>query len=365
MTLRASTSESRSLLAAEFVQAFREQLLAWFDEDARQYPWRGTRDPYAVLVSEAMLQQTQVATVLGRRYYERWLERFPDWGTLAEAAEEELLKAWEGLGYYRRARNLQAAARVVLERHGGEFPRDWSEAIALPGVGPYTAGAVLSIACGLCHPVVDGNVARVLSRIFALTEEVDGPRGAGQLQEWAAELVSPTRPGEFNAALMELGQRVCRPKNPDCGLCPVSTLCQARRDGEPERYPYKKAAAKVTRVTECVILWRRGDQVFLCQESGSRRKGLWRLPQIPEEEAADLAECIAFDYVITRYRVRLRVFEPSAAWERPEGVADGGTWFPSSDPTLWPPLGAPYRRALELAFSKRGNPSAKGRKGPE
>lgn len=334
-------------LAECWKEAFRSRLLGWFSAGAREYPWRGVADPYAVLVSEAMLQQTQIATVLGRGYYVRWMELFPDWPTLASAREEEVLKAWEGLGYYSRARNLQRTARAIVECHGGSFPTGWEEAMSLPGVGRYTAGAVLSIACGLRFSVVDGNVARVLARVFALRDAVNGGVGARRLQAWADELVSPDRPGDFNAGLMELGQRICRPRKPDCSTCPLAGGCRAREDEEMEAFPVKKAAAKITRMEEAVVLCRRQGFVYLCQETGPRRRGLWRLPLIEGEAAADLTECFSFEYGITRYRVRLRVYLPAPGWREPLPDGEGAGWFPLADPSSWPPLGAPYRKALE------------------
>lgn len=330
-----------------WIGSFREQLLDWFSTEAREYPWRGGSDPYAILVSELMLQQTQIATVLSKGYFQRWMEKFPDWQSLADAEEGEVLKVWEGLGYYSRARNLQRAARVVIGGHGGVFPRHWDQVLKIPGVGPYTAGAVLSIAYGLRFPVVDGNVARVLARVFALAEPVNGAAGSRRLRDWATLLVPPDRPGDFNAALMELGQRICRPANPECAACPLANLCRARHEGTIGDYPVKKPAPGVTRIVEHVVLARRAGKVFLCPETGSRRRGLWRLPESREEDVADLEELISFDYVITRYRVRLRVFAASPAWEPLRGGIPEGGWFSVSDPASWPALGSPYRKVLD------------------
>lgn len=341
-------------LGEPWKEAFRTRLLGWFSRGAREYPWRGVGDPYAVLVSEAMLQQTRIATVLGRGYYVRWMERFPDWSSLADAGEEEVLKVWEGLGYYSRARNLQRTARAIVEGHGGNFPTGWEEALALPGVGRYTAGAVLSIACGLRFSVVDGNVARVLARVFALKDAVNGGPGARRLQAWADELVPPDRPGDFNAGLMELGQRVCLPRKPDCVACPLAGGCQARADGAVDAFPAKKPAAKITRTEEAVVLCRRQGLVYLCQESGPRRRGLWRLPPVEGDAAADLEEWFSFEYSITRFRVRLRVYLPAPGWREPRIAGEGGGWFPLADTSRWPPLGAPYLKALERALTAGG-----------
>ena len=196
------------------IPGFRRALLGHFDRSRRALPWRSERTPYRVMVSEFMLQQTRVETVIP--YYERWLRRFPGWEALADAGEDEVLRAWTGLGYYRRARNLHRAARVVRERFGGELPKEPAALKRLPGVGEYTAGAVASIAFGRAVPAVDGNVRRVLCRIL----DVAAPT-AGRLREEAARLVDPGRPGDFNEALMELGATVCTPRAPGCGGCPV------------------------------------------------------------------------------------------------------------------------------------------------
>ncbi len=336
----------------EGIAAFRSLLVEWFRAGGRDYPWRRTRDPYAVLVSEAMLQQTQIATVLGRGYYERWMRRFPDWASLARASEEEVLKAWEGLGYYNRARNLQKAARQICEEFGGRLPEDPEVILALPGVGRYTAGAVLSFAFDRRAPIVDGNVGRVLARLFVCEEEIDSPRGLRRLWAWAELLVPEKGARLFNSALMELGQRICRPANPDCPDCPVESVCAARRQGETGAYPRKRKGPATTAREESVLLAERGGRVYLCREQGTRRRGLWRLPEIPAEAAADLRELFRFDYPITRYRVTLRVYEAPATW-RPPNEADGdGGWFGRKGDL--PPLGSPYRKALVRYAALRG-----------
>ena len=223
------------------VQAFRRALLDHFDRSRRALPWRSERTPYRVLVSEFMLQQTRVETVIP--YYRRWLRRFPGWDELAGAGEDEVLREWKGLGYYRRARNLQRAAQVVRERFGGELPEEPSELRELPGVGEYTAGAVASIAFGRAVPAVDGNVRRVLCRLF----DLEAPT-AGRLREEAARLVDPGRPGDFNEAMMELGATVCTPRSPGCGGCPVRGWCRARVAGTVAARPARRPRRKVPRV---------------------------------------------------------------------------------------------------------------------
>ena len=204
--------------------------MAWFARHGRDLPWRRTRDPYAILVSEFMLQQTQVATVLD--YYRRWLERFPTVVVLADAAEADVLRAWEGLGYYARARNLHKAAQIIRDGYGGEFPRELEQIAALPGVGRYTAGAVFSFAYDLRAPIVDANVARVLSRIIHLRIPIDTAPGQRALWAAAEELLPAENVRLYNSALMELGAVVCRARGPQCLLCPVLPYC-ARRAARP------------------------------------------------------------------------------------------------------------------------------------
>ncbi|GAA5482013.1 endonuclease III [Haloferula sargassicola] len=295
---------------------FRQALVAWFQKNGRDYPWRRTRDPYAVLVSEVMLQQTQIATVLGRGFYARFMERFPDVETLAAAGDDELLKAWEGLGYYRRARFLREAARAVVGRHGGRFPEDPEEIRALPGVGRYTAGAVLSFAFDQPAAIVDGNVARVLSRLMDFHEPIDGP-GLKSVWAWAGELVDPRHPRLFNSGLMELGQTCCRPGVPDCLACPVGKWCATR---EPERLPVKAKKVAMTEVTEHLVFARRGGRVLLRKIDEGRRAGMWRLPE--REAAADWPELGRWKYGITRYRVTMVVHDPPA----PMRAAAGEAW---------------------------------------
>ena len=229
------------------IPAFRRALLDHFDGTRRALPWRSERTPYRVMVSEFMLQQTRVEAVIP--YYERWLRRFPGWEALADAGEDEVLRAWTGLGYYRRARNLHRAARIVRERYGGELPEDSEALKRLPGVGEYTAGAVASIAFGRAVPAVDGNVKRVLCRLF----DLEAPTAA-RLREKAAALVDPGRPGDFNEALMELGATVCTPRSPGCGGCPVRGWCRARAAGTVAERPARRPRGKVPRVEHVAVV---------------------------------------------------------------------------------------------------------------
>ncbi len=319
--------------------AFREALAAWFDIGGKDYPWRRTREPYAILVSEVMLQQTQIATVLGRGFYTRFLEKFPDVETLAVAADDELLKAWEGLGYYRRVRMLRETARAVIAEHGGEFPQELEELMKLPGVGRYTAGALRAFAFDLPATVVDGNVARVLSRVMDFSEAVDSAEGQKQLWKWAEDLSDPVRSRIYNSALMELGQTVCRPGVPDCLSCPVAAFCKTR---EPERLPVKQQKVKISAVDEHA-LWLRDERgrLLLHREGGKRREGLWKLPT---REAAEISMLPVLDvslYTITRYRVTLRVHAGS-------GIIAAGEdeFWQDADAVLALAMPSPFRRVI-------------------
>ncbi|MBB5034371.1 A/G-specific adenine glycosylase [Prosthecobacter vanneervenii] len=323
-------------------RAIAAELVNWYAQHARDYPWRRTRDAYAILVSEVMLQQTQITTVLDRGFYARWMEKFPDFKTLAAAKEEEVLKAWEGLGYYRRARNLQKLAREVMERHGGVFPCEPAAILALPGVGPYTAGAVASFAFGLAEPIVDGNIARVLSRLHDDATPVDSTAGAKVLWERSRALVEATDdPRALNSALMELGQTHCSPTKPACDLCPVRAYCRAK---EPEALPVKQMRQEITPVTERVIFLRTAEGVLLEQETGKRRTGLWKLPALPaEHEDAPPKVLVRAQYGITRYKVTLWVHEPhKQAGQWPETHR-----FIATEELESTPMPAPYRKVLQ------------------
>ncbi len=283
-----------------------------------------------------MLQQTQVATVLGRRYFERWLEKFPDVATLAAAEEAEILKAWEGLGYYRRARNLQKAAQAVIDEHEGQFPNTYDAIRALPGVGDYTAGAVSCLAFGIPTGMVDANIARVFARLFDFQDRIDSTAGKRQLQTWGETLVDPQRPADFNYGIMELGQKHCKPRNPVCHHCPVTDFCVSRN---PEQLPKKKAGQTIEAVTEFAWLIRDGDRVLLQQESGNRREGLWKLPITTESETSGRDELLRTRYSITKYRVTLRIFRGNEAETQ-------GTWVSRQNLDAIA-MAAPFRKALE------------------
>src|SRR5512135_342672 len=203
---------------------FASKLLRWYQEHGRVLPWRGEKAPYAVWVSEIMLQQTRVEAVIP--YYRRWMERFPTVEVLARASERDVLRLWEGLGYYTRARNLRRAAQMVVERYGGQLPAEADELRKLPGIGRYTAGAIASIAFGGDEPALDGNIRRVLARVFNVTETADSTSGAAHLWRLAGEQLPSGRAGDYNQALMDLGATICVASNPRCAVCPVNRVCE-------------------------------------------------------------------------------------------------------------------------------------------
>ena len=250
-----------------------KRLLIWYDENARSLPWRGTRDPYRIWLSEIMLQQTRAEAVA--RYYDRFLARFPDVHALAAAGEDEVLKLWEGLGYYSRARNLHAAARQVSEA-GGRFPESVEGLQALPGVGPYAARAIASIAYGARVPALDGNQMRVLSRCFAVERILKTPF---DLEAEATACLSSDRPGDYNQALMDLGARICTPKKPKCSSCPLAPACRGREEGEPERYPLRPAPAVKREEARTVFLIEAPRGICIRRRDGEKLLGgLYEFP---------------------------------------------------------------------------------------
>ena len=255
----------------------RKRLLDWYRANKRAMPWRETRDPYAIWISEAMLQQTRVETVIP--YWERFLRRFPDVHALATADPDEVLGAWAGLGYYSRARNLQAAARVIDQKHGGKLPDDAETLQTLPGIGRYTAGAVASIAFDRPEPVLDGNVKRVLARLLGIRADIGQPATVERLWQEAGALAHGPHPGDLNQALMELGATVCTPRAPRCARCPVSQSCDARAKGDAESLPIK-ARKKPARAVEAVaaLVVRRGKALVVRRPSRGLLGGLWDLP---------------------------------------------------------------------------------------
>lgn len=226
----------------EKIKTFQETFLTWYHKEKRNLPWRATNDPYAIWISEIMLQQTRVETVIG--YFYRFMEQFPTIQDLAAAEEQKLLKVWEGLGYYSRARNLKAAAQQIVAEFDGEMPQSIEEIRSLKGIGPYTAGAIGSIAFGLPEPAIDGNVMRVVSRLFCIEADIAKASSRRPFDEAMRTIISPDEPGEFNQALMDLGSRICTPTTPKCEECPISQYCLAYAENRQTDFPVKSKKAK-------------------------------------------------------------------------------------------------------------------------
>jgi A/G-specific adenine glycosylase len=277
-------------LAARANAALQKRLLAWFASHRRALPWRASRDPYRIWVAEIMLQQTRIAAVIP--YYDRFLEKFPTVESLASARVDEVLRLWSGLGYYSRARNLHRAAQEIMSQHAGKFPRTLEAALELPGIGHYTAAAVLSIAYDVPLAVLDGNVARVLARLGAIRGDLRESRRWRSLAETAQRLLPPRAPGDWNQGLMELGEIVCTPRNPACGECPVARFCRAHESGLTERIPAprrKRAPVKIR--IAAAILRDPAGRVLLVRDPGAHDGVLFsRMWQFPAVEVAQDAQ---------------------------------------------------------------------------
>lgn len=316
--------------------ALRRALLAWFADEARDLPWRRTRDPYAIWLSEIMLQQTRVEAAIP--YFERFQKAFPTVQHLAAASEDRVLKVWEGLGYYSRARNLHKAARVIVHERNGQFPRTADEWRQLPGVGPYTAGALASIASGLAEPAVDGNILRVLARIFAIDESIDEPATRQRIWDLAATLLPHKSAGDFNQALMDLGARICIPRKPHCMACPVHRWCDAYQQGVQDTLPVRAAKKAIPHQTIVVAVIRRNGRYLIGRRpAGGLLGGLWEFPggkvepgesheqaltrEVREETGIEIrvGEKIAtVDHAYSHFTVTLHVYACQAAAGKPE-----------------------------------------------
>lgn len=330
----------------------RRALLGWYDARSADYPWRGCGDPYRIWISEVMLQQTRVATVVG--YYQRFLDRFPTVEALATASLAEVLQCWEGLGYYSRARHLHRLAQQLVERHGGAFPQSPETLRTLPGIGPYTAAAVASIAFGEPAAVVDGNVARIFSRLFDLPEEIDRPAVLDRIRAQAQSLLAVDRPGDFNQALMDLGRTICTPRQPGCPECPLAAFCLARQRGTVHLRPVRRAKRLRPLLRGAAAVLRDSEGRLLLGQRPLKGLwgGLWALPgglcDPDETNTATLVRSLAFlggpliveremanaTQDLTHFRVHLRAF----ACRLPEPLVLPPSPSPAWHSLAWVPL---------------------------
>ena len=308
-------------------KTFHRSLRAWFRSSGRDLPWRRTEDPYAILVSEFMLQQTTVAAVLP--YFERWMRAFPDVRSLARADEHEVLKHWQGLGYYSRGRNLLRTARELAERFDGKIPREISVLCRLPGIGPYTASAVAAFAFDECVPVLDANIIRVIARLADFKKPVTTSAGKLFLEQAASRLLPESGGRDHASALMDLGATICKAGVPDCAVCPVRRFCLART---PENIPFKPPKKLLIHERDVRGFATRGEMVFLTPSEGPRWLGLWLLP--PAKSGAK--PLLEITFAVTRHRIRMEVMRA-----RPSKTC---TAFPISS---LPAMPSPHRKALE------------------
>lgn len=271
--------------------AFVPDLLNWYQHNARELPWRGSADPYAIWISEIMLQQTRVEAVIP--YYQRWMERFPEVQTLSAATQQEVLAVWEGLGYYARARQLHSAAQLIVEKYGGQLPRTAAELQRLPGIGAYTAGAIASIAFGADEAALDGNIRRVLARLFNVTEPIRTSAGERRLWQLARQHLPPGRAGEYNQALMDLGATLCTPRQPRCLACPIAAHCQAFALGLQEQRPVQADKTVLPHyIVTAAVITRRGQVLIAQRPARGLLGGLWEFPGGKQQPGEDLHACL-------------------------------------------------------------------------
>ena len=334
------------------IEVIARLLLVWYPCHARDLPWRRTSDPYAIWISEVMLQQTQVQTVIP--YWERWMRQFPDLKTLAQSQPERILKLWEGLGYYTRARHLHRAARQILDEHGGCFPTKFQAVLALPGVGRYTAGAICSIAFNQATPILDGNVVRVLTRVFQISGNVRQGNVRNRLWRLSENLVKSAAQlsanrgrtcSQLNQALMELGATVCRAKNPDCDRCPIVRSCGAHRTGRVDHLPKAGNRPRISRRRFAAFATSFKGRILLRQRpEGVVNAGLWEFPNVETTgtsipigqlaakclgcPAKSVAPLCTIHHSITRYRIQLDVYRVDLR-RRPSPTPLNSAWIPS------------------------------------
>ena len=279
------------------MNTFTHRLLAWYRRNARTLPWRGHPDPYAVWISEIMLQQTRVETVIP--YFQRWMDRFPTIRALAGSSEQNILKLWEGLGYYSRARNLHEAAKILVEKYDGKLPRDLDALRGLPGIGRYTVGAIASMAFGLDEPTLDGNIRRVLARVFNISLPANSSAGQKSLWDLAARYLPRHRAGDYNQALMDLGATICLPKNPHCLICPLTEICEARRKGIQDQRPVLKPKRKIPHyILAAAVVVKNGRVLLAKRPSKGLLGGMWEFPngRVAGDPAKGLSKVLRTGY---------------------------------------------------------------------
>jgi A/G-specific adenine glycosylase len=330
------------LISAQNRLLFRRSLTRWYRQHGRDLPWRQTRDPYAILVSEVMLQQTQVATVLP--FYNKWLDRFPNFAVLAHAPENDVLRVWQGLGYYVRARNLHATAKIVQHQHHGRLPSSIEELRLLPGVGKYTAHAVATFAFHQPVPIVETNTARVSARLFNLQTPIDSTAGCKILWNGARELLPKRGAADFNSALVDLGALVCLPRKPKCEICPVRKFCRAINPGI---LPLKKARPQTRRLTENHAYVVRQGKILL-ERSAGRWRGMWILPPLKRKSQTNGAIHTSI-FPFTNHRITLNILP--RPWHQVDNHSQ--CWF-AIEALDSIPLPAPHRRAINSVLSIGG-----------
>jgi A/G-specific adenine glycosylase len=327
-----------SVSSSRTIGLFRSSLLSWFRRHGRDLPWRKTRDPYPILVSEFMLQQTQVATVIP--YYNKWLRRFPDFASVARASQNDVLHGWQGLGYYNRARNLHAASKIVQDRHRGIFPGDIAAIRKLPGVGRYTANAVATFAFHQPVPIVETNTARLFARLFDMRAPIDSAIGREKLWRSAAQLLPRRHAARFNSALVDLGALVCLPDKPKCNVCPVKKFCRAKN---PEILPIKKSRSRTKRLIERHALVVSNGKILL-EQSSARWRGMWILPRLETRAFGQPVYKTTFPF--THHRIAFAVYRH----QTPHRIAPAQQWFESIDHIAMP---SPHRRAAQALLSAK------------
>ena len=348
------------------IPTLRKKILSWYSKNKRSLPWRQNKNPYRIWISEIMLQQTQVVTVIP--YYKRWMKSFPTISSLAKAPLDKVLKHWEGLGYYSRARNIHKTAKEIVSNHKGKFPKEFDEILKLPGIGRYSAGAITSIAFDAPNPVLDGNVIRVITRLFAVKENVSDQKVINKLWKKSEELLSPRNPGDFNQAMMEIGALICTPTSPLCTKCPLKRNCKAHLKGKEESFPVKTKIQYEKMDVAIGIIRRKGKILIQKRPLKSRMGGLWEFPggklekdEKPEtglvrelREELDVQIKVGKKYqtirhAYTRFRVTLHPFECTIKKGNPKPISSSElNWispsklidyaFPSANKKLIPEL---------------------------